>query len=145
MIRLLLIVGVLLLFTIKVKADNTLLLPDTVDNYQIILNGKIILTELHASGTISIDSISDKDTLQIYYNTDTPCEPCLSKIIFKDKNGKNILTITRNTDFTSFKLTGNKLKKLLIDNDKVWIYFIDKSKVNSGILLGILKTTNKTK
>ncbi len=121
--------------TITVKANsNGQTIPDTIDYWKIKLNGKVILPSQLKSGTkFFLDSISDKDTLDISYFTDTPGDP--SSIEFKDGNGKIILTISRDSDYTPFQLIGKKLKKLFTDTEDVGFYYIENGNVS---MLGVL-------
>ncbi|MBN8573433.1 MAG: hypothetical protein J0M05_05940 [Candidatus Kapabacteria bacterium] len=142
-------IGLLLLIMFEAKTyHNERLLPDTVDFWEIILNGRELLptrthnekTHVFGNATYILDSISDKDLLYILYFTDTPCSDCPSKIELRNKNGNVIKTMEKAFDNSPFQLTGVEIKNLLSDSDEVYIYFTGKHKHwRPWRLLGIVK------
>jgi hypothetical protein len=104
---------------------------DTIDYWQVKLNGKII--NPNPGGTFdnsvySITNISDSATLEIGYYTDSPCpsKECVSKLELKTKNGL-ILEIKNNSfDNTPFQISGKELKKLFLLNSDIYVYFSGK-------------------
>ena len=115
-------IGLFLLLIFGAKASNNrFVLPDTIDFWKIKLNGKELVN-------YTLENISMNDTLDIIYFTDTPCSECPEKIELRDKNGKVIKAIKNNFERTPFRLTGLELKKLLTDNEQVFIYFSRKDR-----------------
>lgn len=137
----------MLCLSVSIKANSDLLTPpDTTDGWRICLNDTITL-EKQSNGDKNdfaayyFDKIIDSDTIDIFYFTDAPCSNCKSKIELRNFNSIVLKTIDKNLDnSTPFRLTGNELKELLSDNDRVYIYFTAKHiDWRPWMLLGIMK------
>jgi hypothetical protein len=79
------------LITLPLVAYN-----DFIDYWTIKLNGKLIYNSTddkkYQKGfnySVSIDKITDKDTLEFQYYTDTPCQNCISTYFISEYSEKN--------------------------------------------------------
>ncbi len=117
---------------------------DTVtDSWSVSYNGKEILAyKINSVTTYLIDSIADNSTILIDYYTAEPCAPCLSRLQFRDDNGKVMATVEKKGFGVGepFRLPGRQFRQLM-KNHKLFLYFsANPDGWGTWILLGVVQT-----
>src|SRR5258707_3377904 len=109
------IVIVLVMSSISISAKTKI---DTIDNWQVYYNRKIIENYPHYPNSPSIiikkDKIKPNDFLKVQYSNDTPCSDCKTGLYILIKNKKEILVNgkgTRNSLKVSMKEILNKARQ----------------------------------